>query len=59
MTKAKTKTADTSKITADDLFVGISWCDVDPHAEDYQALQRVKKFLEIQLRRMEAQKKFP
>ena len=59
MPKAKPKT-DTSKLTEDDLFVAINnWCDIDPHAEDYQSMQRVKKFLEIQLRLMKERRTFP
>lgn len=45
-----------TKLTEDDLFVAINWCDIDPHAEDYAALQRVKFFLETQMRVMKSRR---
>ena len=46
-----------TKLTEDDLFVAITnWCQIDPHAEDYEAMQRVKGFLETQLRVMKSKR---
>lgn len=56
----KTKKEMGHKLTEDDLFVAINnWCQINEHAEDYEAMQRVKKFLEIQLRLMKARRSFP
>ena len=47
-----------AKLTEDDLFVAITnWCNIDPHAEDYAAMQRVRAFLETKLRTMDTRRR--